>query len=242
MSDVEAGTSTNEQLAQLGTGEVRHLMHRFTSMAHAVMDFRHNLEAKVQERTTALEYLTRIDPLTELLNRRGMTEAIETQLSRSERELLKVGILWIDIDDFKTLNDGLGHAVGDQALKVVGEIIRSTIRPYDLAARWGGDEFLIMVQPADSDTLNALGERLRMAINTNKQLIDEDGHAITMSASIGGHLARAGEPLDSILLQGDRALYAAKAAGRNCYKSSNHSPEQGISLRQATLLPIKGAL
>ena len=242
MSDVEAGTSTNEQLAQLGTGEVRHLMHRFTSMAHAVMDFRHNLEAKVQERTTALEYLTRIDPLTELLNRRGMTEAIEAKLARSERELLRVGILWIDVDDFKTLNDGLGHAIGDQALKVVGEIIRSTIRPYDLAARWGGDEFLIMVQPADSDTLNALGERLRMAINTNKQLIDEDGHAITMSASIGGHLARAGEPLDSILLQGDRALYAAKAAGRNCYKSSNHSPEQGISLRQATLLPIKGAL
>ena len=150
-----------------------------------------------------------------------MTEAIEAKLARSERELLRVGILWIDVDDFKTLNDGLGHAIGDQALKVVGEIIRSTIRPYDLAARWGGDEFLIMVQPTDSDTLNAQGERLRIAINTSKQLIDEDGHAITMSASIGGHLARLGEPLDSILLHGDRALYAAKAAGRNCYKASD---------------------
>ena len=168
----------------------------------------------------ALERLTKIDPLTELFNRRGMTERIEAQLIRGERELLKMGILWIDIDNFKTLNDRHGHAIGDQALKIVAEIILAIIRPYDVAARWGGDEFLIMVQPADSDVLDVLSERLLTAINTNQQLVDAQGGVIHLSASIGGHLSRVGEPLDSILLQGDMALYAAKAAGRNCYKSS----------------------
>ena len=88
-------------------------------MTQAVLESRHDLEAKIQERTMALERLTKIDPLTELFNRRGMTERIEAQLIRGERELLKMGILWIDIDNFKTLNDRHGHAIGDQALLIL---------------------------------------------------------------------------------------------------------------------------
>ena len=220
MSGVEAGKESVEQLKLLGTGEIRHLISHFTRMAHSVLESKHDLEAKIQERTIALERLTKIDPLTELFNRRGMTECIEAQLVRGERELLKMGILWVDVDNFKTLNDQHGHAIGDQALVIVAKIIHATIRPYDVAARWGGDEFLIMVQPADSDILDMLGKRLLTAINSNQQLVDRQGATIHLSTSIGGHLSRVGEPLDSILLQGDMALYAAKAAGRNCYKSS----------------------
>ena len=220
MSSVEAGNDSVEQIKLPGKGEIRNLIDHFTRMTQAVLESRHDLEAKIQERTMALERLTKIDPLTELFNRRGMTERIEAQLIRGERELLKMGILWIDIDNFKTLNDRHGHAIGDQALKIVAEIILAIIRPYDVAARWGGDEFLIMVQPADLDVLDVLSERLLTAINTNQQLVDAQGGVIHLSASIGGHLSRVGEPLDSILLQGDMALYAAKAAGRNCYKSS----------------------
>ena len=221
MTKVEAGTSTPEQLEQLGTGEIRRLMFRFSRMAHAVLESRRDLETKVQERTLALEQLTKIDSLTELYNRRGMAECIEAQLVRAERELLCVGIIWLDIDYFKAINDDHGHAIGDRVLKSVAEIIRTTIRPYDVAARWGGDEFLILLQPADGELLNILGERLRAAIHASEQIVDQRGTVVRMSASIGGHLARAGEPLDSVLLHGDQALYAAKAAGRNSYRSSS---------------------
>lgn len=221
MSNVEAGTGTLEQLEQFGTGEIRRLMYRFTRMAHSVLESRRDLETKVQERTTALEQLTKIDSLTELYNRRGMTECIEAQLVRSERELLCVGIIWVDIDYFKAINDDYGHAIGDKVLKTVTEVIRATIRPYDVAARWGGDEFLILLQPADAEVLNILGERLRTAIQANQQVVDQNGRIVNMSVSIGGHLSRVGEQIDQVLLHGDQALYAAKAAGRNCYKASS---------------------
>ncbi len=149
-----------------------------------------------------------------------MTERLGTELTRAEREQRRVGILWVDIDEFKEVNDRSGHAVGDAVLKAVAETIRVTLRPYDVAARWGGDEFLIMLQPTDSDILDNLGERLRHAINADCRVVDPSGKVIAISVSIGGHLSRSGEQLDSVLLHGDQALYAAKAAGRNCYRSS----------------------
>lgn len=220
MSDVEAGVGHSERFGHMGAGEIRGLMQRFSRMAHAVLESRRDLESKVYERTAALERLTKIDPLTELFNRRGMTERIEAELARAEREARRVGILWLDIDDFKKINDRHGHAIGDEVLKAVAETIQATLRPYDVAARWGGDEFLIMLQPTDAEILDHLGERLRAAIAASRRVVDQDGNAVAISASVGGHLSRVGEALDSILLHGDQALYAAKDAGRDCYRAS----------------------
>ncbi|WP_260291932.1 GGDEF domain-containing protein [Sedimenticola hydrogenitrophicus] len=220
MSRVESGADVTDNLGELGTGEIRRLMQRFLRMAHAVLESRHDLESKIQERTLALERLTKIDPLTELLNRRGMTERIETELQRIQREPGQVGLLWLDVDWFKQINDHHGHAVGDQALRLLADIIRNTLRPYDVASRWGGDEFLVLVQPADADTLDQIGTRLNREIAENRQLVTAGGEIVPLSASIGGHLSREGEPLDSLLQRADQALYAAKAAGRNCYRST----------------------
>lgn len=220
MSLVEAGTATPEQLGLVGSGEIRRLMQRFVRMSAKVLGARHELESKVQERTIALERLTKTDPLTELFNRRGMAERINVELIRAQREAAQIGILWLDIDLFKEINDNRGHAVGDIVLKTIAEIISKTIRPYDVASRWGGDEFLIMLQPADPDTLRNLGERLRAAIAAHQGVTDQAGQVVAMTASIGGHFARAGEPLDVILQHGDQALYAAKTAGRNCFRLS----------------------
>ncbi|WP_428624718.1 diguanylate cyclase domain-containing protein [Sedimenticola sp.] len=220
MDRVEAGEDVTEHLGELGSGEIRRLMQRFLRMAHAILESRHNLEAKIQERTLALEHLTKTDPLTELLNRRGMTERIETELKRAQREASHIGLLWLDVDYFKQINDRYGHAIGDQALKLLADQIHETLRPYDVASRWGGDEFLILVQPADADTLSQIGTRLCQRIAENRQLVTSDGEIINLSASIGGHLSRDNEPLDSLLQHADQALYAAKAAGRNCFRSS----------------------
>ena len=221
MSDVEAGGEIAVQLDRLGTGEIRALLMRFSRMAHAVLESKRDLEAKIQDRTAALERLTKIDPLTELLNRRGMTEYIEAELARSARESNCVGILWLDIDSFKDINDRAGHAVGDQVLRAVAESIRTTLRPYDVAARWGGDEFLVLLQATDAEALNGLGERLRAVIRANQPILDSAGCPVEVTVSVGGHLAQKGEPLDSILQQGDQALYEAKAAGRDCYRASS---------------------
>ena len=221
MSAVEAGSDVPAQLDTLGSGEIGRLMKRFAQMARSVTVSRRDLEFKVQERTIALERLTKIDPLTELLNRRGMSERIEAELKRARRETNRLGILWLDLDGFKEINDQHGHAIGDQALIAVARIIDATIRPYDVAARWGGDEFLIMLYPTDEDVLLSLGERLRLAIAASHTVVDEAGRHIPLSASIGGHIAGASEQFNNVLSQADRALYAAKAAGRNCYRTTH---------------------
>lgn len=220
MKAVESGSDVPAKLDSLGSGEIGRLMKRFVHMARSVTVSRRDLEFKVQERTIALERLTKIDPLTELLNRRGMSERIEAELTRAKREGTRLGVLWLDLDDFKEINDGHGHATGDQALIAVARIIDATIRPYDVAARWGGDEFLVMLHPTDDDVLLSLGERLRQAIAACRTVGAVDGTAIPLSASIGGHLARPGEAFNHVLHEADRALYAAKAAGRNCYRTT----------------------
>jgi diguanylate cyclase (GGDEF)-like protein len=203
-----------------GAGEVRRLVQHFTQMAASVLQARRDLEHKVSERTAALDRLTKIDPMTELFNRRGMSERLTTELERARREHSRVGLLWLDVDWFKTINDGYGHAVGDAALRLVALTIQSLIRPYDVAARWGGDEFVVLLQGATPEALKAMGERLCAAVAAAKGLEGEPGRALRLSVSVGGHLALPEETLDSVLNQADQALYAAKAAGRGCYRSS----------------------
>ena len=234
MADVEAGAIVPERLEALGAGEIGQLLKRFVRMANAVLDARHTLEAKVQERTLALDLLTKTDVLCELLNRRGMTQTIEAEMARAQRESRRLGILWIDVDTFKMLNDQYGHAVGDRVLQAVAHALRSTLRPYDVAARWGGDEFLVLLQGADQATLDHLGERLQAAVAANTQVQDTSGQTIHFTVSVGGHLAREDEALDDLLQQGDAALYAAKSAGRNCYRASAQLPITGVPSHQSS--------
>ena len=126
----------------------------------------------------ALDRLSKIDPLTELFNRRGMAERLAAELGRGQREGKALGILWLDIDYFKEINDRHGHALGDQVLKQVAALISATIRSYDVAARWGGDEFLVLVYPTDQQHLDSLGERLRAAIASSRAVVDANGQPL----------------------------------------------------------------
>jgi len=194
-----------------GKGEIGSLIKHFGAMADAVLSTRTELENRVRERTEALNRLARVDDLTGLTNRRGMTELIAEEISRSQRQRTAFGIIWIDIDHFKQINDALGHAEGDRALAAVAQLLRSQIRPYDSAARWGGDEFLVLLTPCDRNMLTTLSERIRSEAEKTLQL--SDGRALTLS--IGAHLAYAGESEELALLRADEALYRAKNNGRN---------------------------
>lgn len=200
----------NEVTLPQGQGEMGKLIRIFSDMIAAIREQTRELEGRVQERTKALEELARLDPLTNLFNRRGITEIIEAELDRQQRLNSQFGVFWIDLDHFKALNDNAGHAIGDEALQVISSTLVSNLRRYDHAARWGGDEFLVILSPCDPLTLNQLGERLR---NSIAEAMQARGWSVT--ASIGGYLVQPGDTLDQLLQQADDAMYRAKAEGRN---------------------------
>lgn len=218
ISAVQAGKVAATHLPPQATGEIGHLIAHFVQMQQAVTDARQHLEYKVQERTAALELLTKIDPLTGLLNRRGMLEQLELRLSQaSVSRSRRPGILWLDVDYFKEINDVRGHATGDVAIKTVAALIQGCVAHDDAVSRWGGDEFLVLLPHADQATLDALGQRLCTEMAACTLVLDSDGQHVPLTASIGGHLQQPDDTVDTLLHQGDQALYRAKARGRNNY-------------------------
>lgn len=214
---VQNGQFSPASLPSGAKDEIGRLMGLFKHMAINVWQARSELEDKVKERTEALERLTHTDPMTGLLNRRGMAERIEAAISRKQRENSPFGLLLLDVDYFKDINDKHGHSVGDQALILLAELISTMIRPYDSAARWGGDEFLILAVDCDAATLKGLGERICTVIAETRRLTDHEGKAICLSVSIGGVLA-SNEDIEGMISKADQGLYAAKDAGRNCLR------------------------
>ena len=219
MDELERGQYSEMLGGGEGQGEVARLIEHFRRMARTQWSARQNLEGKVRERTEAQDRLAKTDALTELLNRRGMTERLAAEISRSRREQGHIGLLWLDIDLFKEVNDRYGHAKGDEALMAVAELIRSLLRPYDSVARWGGDEYLVLTQASDANDLNSLGERIRSAIAATCHIESEAGARISLSVSVGAYFADSGEDMESMLQCADKALYEAKAAGRNCFRA-----------------------
>ncbi|WP_097459549.1 GGDEF domain-containing protein [Mangrovitalea sediminis] len=191
-------------------GELGRLNTHFGAMANAVANQAQILRDTVESRTRDLQRQARIDPLTGLLNRRGMSENLEEAFERARREEARFGLVLIDVDNFKDINDRHGHPTGDAALKAVSEQIGLHIRPYDHASRWGGDEFLVTLSPCSGDILNGLSDRICRAITENVSI---NNNAVTVS--IGAYLVQSGDSMELALQEADRALYRSKAAGRN---------------------------
>jgi diguanylate cyclase (GGDEF)-like protein len=201
--------------------EIGALQDGINAMAKSIHDATVYLEDKIKERTDQLDTLSKTDLLTHLLNRRGMTERIELEIIRAKRENKPLGLLWIDADHFKAINDTHGHAVGDRALVIIGDSIRSTLRPYDCASRWGGDEFMAMFMDADEAHLSTIADRLLSAVASNRSLKLADETVVQLHVTIGGASLLADDDLESLLHKADHALYRAKANGRNQY--CNHA-------------------
>ena len=196
-----------------GQDEIAHLSRSFESMARFVIDSNHDLEEKVRERTKELHHLSEIDPLTGLLNRRGMLERFVGEIARQARQGGSMGILLLDLDHFKDINDTYGHAAGDLALCEVAKVLQSTKRTYDHAARWGGEEFLMLMPDCPKADLLGIAERIRAEIAALR--IQAGGGSFNFTASIGAHHPDTPQTLDTMLQKVDGALYAAKGGGRN---------------------------
>ncbi len=195
--------------------EIGVLMGHFELMAQKIHHATEHLELKVAERTEALDKLVNVDVLTELLNRRGMETQLSSELSRAKRDKINFGILWIDVDDFKGVNDSLGHSKGDQALKLIAQTISSGLRDYDTACRWGGDEFLVLLRGPCDGVLYDLAERFRARINDLVVQSDDGALSYMLSVSVGAAVVSPDMTIKQVLARADDALYRAKSDGRN---------------------------
>jgi diguanylate cyclase len=153
------------------------------------------------------------DHLTGTLNRRGLNEAFERELAVADRQKQPLSIALLDIDNFKDLNDTLGHQVGDDALVHLAEVIKDTMRPTDTVARYGGEEFMILLPSSDSEQGTTVISRLQRELTKRFFLHDNGKLLITFSAGIATH--QPGESQAAVIARADRALYQAKRAGKN---------------------------
>jgi len=173
-----------------------------------------------------LQILADRDSLTSLSNRRIVLARLQEELARTERDRNPVGVILLDIDHFKQINDTLGHARGDEVLQEVAQRLTGSIRPYDSLGRYGGEEFLIVAANCNLAETFKLAERVRS--NLCSVPVESSSGPIEVSASFGVSATTVGEERDSkaLIVAADRALYRAKELGRN---------------RVVWLLPARGA-
>lgn len=174
---------------------------------------REQLERSLRE--TETQAMT--DALTGLHNRRAITERAELEWRGAMQAGLPFSLILLDLDHLKEINDTHGHLMGDEALKLVGTLLKTSMRRNDVAGRWGGDEFMLLLPGSDQEVALQVAERLRQRIG-QAHLRLEDGETLTLQVSLGVVSDRAGahaETPDGLFAKADRALYRAKQAGRN---------------------------
>jgi len=153
------------------------------------------------------------DPLTGLLNRRGFQATFEREQQRIKRHPAPLALAILDLDNFKKLNDTLGHQAGDEALKYLATMARTHLRAQDVVGRYGGEEFVVLLPDTDAETAAEVIRRLQRALTRDLFFVDERHLVITFSAGVTQ--VAAAETLDQAIARADAALYEAKRAGKN---------------------------
>jgi len=193
-----------------------------------------------------IERLAFYDPLTNLPNRRLLLDRLKKALASSARNGLQGALLFIDLDNFKTLNDTLGHNIGDLLLQQVAARLTNSVREDDTVARLGGDEFVIMLENLSPQSIEAatqtemIGEKILMMLNQSYLLAKEDYH---ITASIGVTLFNNNQQsIEELLKQADIAMYQAKTAGRNTLRFFDLEMQAKITTRVALEADLRSAL
>lgn len=210
----------------------KHLLSRQTLLADELAIYKNNLEILVEQRTAELheknkcledeiyervqaeqklELLATTDSLTMLYNRRKFDEMLRYEIDRDRRYQNGLSLIMCDIDNFKNINDQYGHHIGDKILIEFVEKVGTTIRKTDLFARWGGEEFAVLVPGANAEIALSVAEKIRSVIELGTYSIDAK-----VTCSFGVSVLIDMEDEESIVKRADNALYKAKEQGRNC--------------------------
>jgi diguanylate cyclase (GGDEF)-like protein/PAS domain S-box-containing protein len=169
---------------------------------------------EVRRKTEALERMAFLDHLTQLPNRRFLEMSIRTALSEFEVHQDPFGVLLIDLDRFKSINDTFGHSCGDRALQEVARTLTGAMRPTDVVGRWGGDEFLAIAGNVDKQTLTNLVARCKVLVEQTF-IPSNDERSISLSISIGAALVRRGETEEQLIQRADERMYESRARRRD---------------------------
>lgn len=176
----------------------------------------HEAEAKIIKLEQELSQVSELvceDHLTRALNRRGLDEAFEREVTRADRNQTSLCIALLDIDDFKRINDTLGHHVGDQALAHLSGVIKEALRPTDLVARYGGEEFIIILPETGLEEAVATIQRLHRELTKKFFLHNNDRILVTFSAGVVQRTPT--ESQEDVVMRADKAMYQAKKSGKN---------------------------
>jgi diguanylate cyclase (GGDEF)-like protein len=155
-----------------------------------------------------------VDGLTGVANRRQCEEALSAEISRADRHGLPLTLVLADLDDFKAINDQHGHATGDEVLREFAAVLRATVRDSDLAGRWGGEEFLLLLPSADATGGAQLADRVRTSL-AERSFLGHDGAVVSVTCSFGVAEHSPGLDERQLFAAADRALYRAKREGKN---------------------------
>jgi two-component system cell cycle response regulator len=158
--------------------------------------------------------LATVDGLTGLMNRRAFTSTLQREVAGAARYGHPLSLVLLDLDHFKRINDGFGHGMGDAVLQATGECLSKQVRTSDLAARWGGEEFVMALTSTDVAGAACFCERVRSAIEA-LVIAAPDGGRVAVTASIGFASYASGESLEELVERADKAMYVAKSSGRN---------------------------
>jgi len=183
----------------------------------AIVKARVNTHIKIIDQMRTIERIGLIDPLTRVANRRGFENRFNAEWGRAVREQTSISFLIMDIDKFKNYNDTYGHQQGDEALKTFAEISTNSInRSNDFIARWGGEEFVILLPGTDTNGAEEIAEKVRKNIEAST-ITTEDGETTKITVSIGANSVIPCKDTSStdFISRADQALYKAKESGRN---------------------------
>ncbi|WP_338849558.1 diguanylate cyclase [Massilia sp. W12] len=192
--------------------EARNSRDRMASAQNEVTEAERKI-AELEQKLQQLSELVREDQLTGSLNRRGLEDVYERETARSERRGTPLCVAMLDLDNFKKLNDSLGHQAGDGALKHLVRIVKSTLRSMDVIARYGGEEFLILFPETTVEA--ATTSMMRVQRELTKHFFMHENEKVLITFSAGVALRQPGESQESLLKRADEAMYQAKRTGKN---------------------------
>ena len=177
-----------------------------------------------RQRIDELETLSLIDPLTKLGNRLYLEMNLLAKLHELRRYGWPVGVLFMDVDNFKSINDEYGHDTGDKMLVTVARALQTQCRPFDVVGRWGGDEFCAIIVHATLEQLESIAERYRAVVEDAR--LQHGSEIIESTVSVGATLARAEDNVDSLYRRVDQLMYESKSAGKNRVTIETAAPEK----------------
>ncbi len=193
------------------------------------------LEDRLVEARESMRFQATHDVLTSLWNRGVIVELLSREVVRSRREKCSSAIMMCDIDRFKAVNDQFGHAAGDDVLREVARRLHSSVRSYDMVGRYGGEEFLVVLNKCDPGSAVSRAENLRNTVAAKPIVLATNSLKVTISVGVALSIDFPNRSADEILHAADMALYDAKASGRNCVRLA----KPGILAREDETAPAE---